>query len=249
MARPPRSAARDARKARRKERRQGDSIGVLPAAELTRRPTRPQQADVRPLTETQAEYDDAIRLSRVIFGVGPAGTGKTYFAACRAAEALLRGEIEKIYITRPAVEAEEEFGFLPGDLAEKYEPYLAPVKDALVEKFGSGHLEYLIKSKVIEPLPLAFMRGKTIKNAWLIADEMQNATIGQFKMLLTRIGKDSKFIINGDPRQSDLPSGQSGLLPAMKKVGQIAGITEISFTHADIVRDDICQEIVTAFES
>ncbi len=191
-----RQSRREARSSAREQRRNTSNRTIAQSeAEITPAPIKPNKQPLIPLTERQADYDDAIRASRISFG-----TGKTYFATIRAAEALDRGLIKKIYLTRPAVEAGESLGFLPGELDEKYEPYLRPFRDALTEFFGSGHLEYLIKKKVIEPVPLGFLRGATIKNAWLLADEMQNATKNQMKMLLTRMGKDSKFIVNGDPR-------------------------------------------------
>lgn len=252
MPRSPKSVARQARRTQRREGKQAgrDNLGQMPQhQEYTRRPARSMQAEITPLTESQRQYDQLIKMNRIVYAVGPAGTGKTWFAVMRAAEALLSGEIDRLYLTRPAVEAGEKFGFLPGELGEKYEPYLAPFKDALEEKLGSGQLGYLLRAEVIRPVPLAFMRGRTIKNAWLLADEMQNATLGQHKMLLTRIGRDAKFIINGDPKQSDLPHGESGLIQAMEKVEHIAGISGIHFGRKDVVRDDICQEIVEAFET
>lgn len=211
------------------------------------------KASVEPLvalTERQAEYGEAIDQSRVTFGVGPAGTGKTWFAVAKVAELLKRKELKKVYLTRPAIGTDEEdLGFLPGDLEEKYEPYLRPFRDAFVDRLGSGFFEYLIKTKVIEPVPLGFLRGMTIKNAVLMADEMQNATRGQFKMLLTRIGQNSQFIINGDPRQIDLENpNKSGLEDAITRCGQIEGFGVIRFERQDIVRDDIIQDILERYD-
>ena len=210
--------------------------------------SKPRLEKIHPLTETQKVYDNAIRSARVVFGMGPAGTGKTWFATMRAAEALEEGLIEKIILTRPVIEAGERLGFLPGDMKEKVDPYMQPLYDALEEKFGAGHLEYMIKRKVIEVRPLAFMRGSTIKNAWLIGDEMQNATPLQMKMLLTRIGEGAKFIITGDPRQNDLP-GACGLIDAVETVRGISKVQVVRFSKTDVVRDGICQEIVEAYES
>jgi phosphate starvation-inducible protein PhoH and related proteins len=212
----------------------------------TRPPAKANHKPVVPLTEKQADYDDAIHASRITFGIGPAGTGKTYFATMRAAEALHNRDIKKIYLTRPAVEAGETLGFLPGDLDEKYEPYLRPFKDALTEFFGAGHLEYLIKKKIIEPVPLGFLRGATIKEAWLLADEMQNATKEQMKMLLTRMGKESKFVINGDPKQADI-SG-SGLMDAAQRTATIEGVSQVVFSRQDVVRDGIVQDILEVYD-
>lgn len=209
---------------------------------------KPKRTQVVPLTEKQADYDDAIRASRITFGVGPAGTGKTYFATMRAAQALDKGEIEKIYLTRPAVEAGESLGFLPGELEEKYEPYLRPFRDALEEYFGTGHLDYLLRKKIIEPVPLGFLRGATIKNAWMLADEMQNATKSQMKMLLTRMGNGSKFIVNGDPRQADIPMANSGLEDAVRRLSDKDDIEAVQFSHQDVVRDDIVATILEAYD-
>ena len=214
--------------------------------ENTRPAQKGQHKPVVALNEKQEDYGDAIAASRITFGIGPAGTGKTYFAAMKAAEALHNKEIVKIYLTRPAVEAGETLGFLPGDLEEKYEPYLRPFKDALHEFFGAGHTDYLIKNKIIEPVPLGFLRGATIKNAWLLADEMQNATKDQMKMLLTRMGKESKFIINGDPKQSDI--AVSGLMDAVARVNSVEGVSYVQFSRADVVRDGIVQSILERYD-
>jgi phosphate starvation-inducible PhoH-like protein len=210
---------------------------------------KPSTITLKPLTKTQANYDSSIFVNSITFGIGPAGTGKTWWAAARAAEALKNGDIEKIIITRPAVEAGESLGFLPGELDEKYEPYFRPVKDALEEYLGSGALEFMIKSGKIEARPLAFLRGATVKNAWLIADEMQNATVTQMKLLLTRIGENAKFIINGDPAQCDLPNHvKSGLLDATNRLKSLKGVSVIRFEKSDIVRSGLCQDIVEAYE-
>lgn len=252
MARSPKTIARKQRRETRTEareaRRTSRRAQVEPQFmnEHTQAPAKAQHKPVVPLTERQADYEDAIAASRITFGIGPAGTGKTYFAAMKAAEALHNREIRKIYLTRPAVEAGETLGFLPGDLDEKYEPYLRPFKDALIEFFGAGHVEYLIKNKIIEPVPLGFLRGATIKNAWLLADEMQNATKEQMKMLLTRMGKDSKFIINGDPKQSDISS--SGLMDGVRRTVKVEGISHVEFTRQDVVRDDIVQAILECYD-
>lgn len=215
---------------------------------------RPQRrstvTEIKPLNDAQRRYDAAMRTSDVVFGVGPAGTGKTWLAVMRAAQALKDKQIEKIVLTRPAVEAGESLGFLPGELHEKYEPYIRPVRDALEEFFGSSHLEYLLKTGAIEPRPLAFLRGSTMKNAWLIADEMQNATQTQFKMLLTRIGEGAKFIINGDPDQTDLhPISSSGLADAVRRVRDIHEVSVVDFTRDDIVRHGLVQKFVDAYSS
>lgn len=246
MAKTTKSAAREERRAKRVR----DDTALMIAVEKT--PDRLKQKAMRepaiPLNDAQRCYDAAIRSSSIIFGSGPAGTGKTWFAAKRAAEALEEGLIERIVVTRPAVTADEEMGFLPGDLDEKYEPYFRPVKDALVDHFGTGGLEYMIRAGKIEARPLAFLRGSTIKNSWLIADEMQNATRSQFKMLLSRIGENAKFIINGDPAQTDLGSGESGLLDAIKRLRSIPLVESVVFKRSDIVRSGLCQAVVEAYE-
>lgn len=226
-------------------------LSLVDEAEFTPQNRGPRVKDIQPLTEAQRDYDGCIKSGQITFGTGPAGTGKTWFAAMRAAQALESKQIEKIIITRPAVEAGgERLGFLPGEMDEKYEPYLRPVKEAFEEFFGAGHLEYLIKSKKIEPIPLGFIRGATVKNAWLIADEMQNSSKVQMHMLLTRIGDNAKFIINGDPRQCDLPSGAiSGLMDAVNRLERVGGCNHVNFTSEDVVRSGLCQKVVEAYEN
>ena len=222
----------------------------LVAEEVERRPVKRKVHEIKPLNEAQHRYMNSIKAHQVTLGIGPAGTGKTWLAAMLAAEALEKHHIEKIVVTRPAVEAGESLGFLPGEMDEKYEPYFRPVRDALEEYFGSGTLEYYMKAGIVEARPLAFLRGATIKDAWLIADEMQNATPTQMKMLLTRIGENSKFIINGDPSQCDLPASvNSGLTDALSRLKKIGGINAVAFEQKDIVRSGIVQEIVRAYES
>jgi len=211
---------------------------------------KPNLAPVKPLNAAQRAYDAAMHSADIIFGTGPAGTGKTWLAAARAADLLREGLIEKIVVTRPAVEAGEGLGFLPGELDDKYEPYFRPVRDALVERLGSTHFDYLIRKGVIEARPLEFLRGATVKHTWLIADEMQNATKTQMKLLLTRIGEGSKFIINGDIKQCDLPAHvTSGLADALPRLAKIPRIEHVTFTVDDIVRHGIIQDIVEAYEN
>lgn len=247
------SASQD-KAANRKARRAAKSASHEPFLrlvqdEVRRRPTRPTVKEIKPLNDAQKRYDSSITANTITFGIGPAGTGKTWFAAMRAAEELAAGRIERIIITRPAVSADEDLGFLPGELNEKYEPYFRPVRDALEEYFGSGHLEYLIKSGVIEARPLGLIRGATIKNTWLIADEMQNATVGQTKLLLTRIGENAKFIINGDPTQCDLPPrSPSGLVDAVNRLRGVRSVGTVKFTVDDVVRSGLCMDIIRAYE-
>lgn len=244
------SAARQERRDKRARLRNDEPLMRLVKEEqvFVRSPTRGRETLIKPLNGAQRAYDAAIKSAGIVFGIGPAGTGKTYFAAMRAAEALKAGVIDRIVVTRPAVEAGESLGFLPGELDEKYEPYFRPVRDALEESFGSSHLEYLIKIGIIEARPLALLRGSTIKGAWLIADEMQNATKTQFKMLLSRIGDNAKFIVNGDPRQSDLEPGKSGLLDAVRRLRSVNGVEIVTFTREDIVRSGLCADVVAAYD-
>lgn len=218
--------------------------------EAHRVPTKPNRAPVKPLTDAQRLYDSAMLSSVITFGVGPAGTGKTWLAAIRAAEALQAKEIERIIITRPAVEAGEKLGFLPGELDEKYDPYFRPVREALEEQLGTGALEYHLRKGTIEARPLGLLRGSTIKNAWLIADEMQNATRTQMKMLLTRVGENTRFVLNGDPTQCDLENpSMSGLSDALRRLHGISSISVVKFGEDDIVRHGIVREIVRAYSN
>lgn len=245
-----RSAARIERKSVKSRRRDDTALMRLAATnDSDAMPaTKARTIPVQPLNDAQRCYDAAMRSSEIVFGIGPAGTGKTWLAAMRAAEAMKEGIIDKIIITRPAVEAGESLGFLPGELEEKYEPYFRPVREALVQAFGSTHLEYLIRVGKIEARPLALLRGASIDNAWIIADEMQNATRTQFKLLLTRGGEGTKFIVNGDPRQTDLPNGQSGLADAVNRLKRVKGIEVVIFGKEDIVRSGLTQRVVEAYE-
>ncbi|WP_062120584.1 PhoH family protein [Aureimonas sp. AU40] len=241
------------RQQERRDRRQ-DRILARQAAErdfsMPVRPRKRTVTHVAPMTEAQEVYDENIRDESIVFGIGPAGTGKTWFAAMRAAQALEAGEIDKIIVTRPNVEAaEDKLGFLPGELDEKYEPYFRPVKDAFVEFFGESQVEGMIKSGAIEARPLAFLRGATLKNCWVIADEMQNATRNQMKLLLSRIGENAKFIVNGDPNQLDIPKESTGLVDAMERLDGIKGVAAVMFGYEDIVRSGLCQAIVQAYEN
>lgn len=240
------AAARQERRSKRA--RNDEALMRLVSQEIRKMPTPARTKAVKPLNDAQRAYDAAMRSSDLIFGIGPAGTGKTWLATMRAAEAFKDKRIDKIVLTRPAVEAGESLGFLPGELDEKYEPYIRPVRDALEEAFGSSHLEYLLKSGKIEARPLAFLRGSTLKNCWVIADEMQNATVPQFKMLLSRIGEDAKIIVNGDPDQADIPSG-SGLLDAVRRLKNLEEVSVVRFTNADIVRSGLCAKIIAAYET
>ena len=200
-------------------------------------------------TPMQSRYIEAIEKNDLVFGLGPAGTGKTYIAVVAAASYLERGKVDRIILSRPAVEAGERLGFLPGDMREKVDPYLRPLYDALYDVLPPEKVEKDIESGAIEIAPLAFMRGRTLANAFVILDEAQNTTSMQMKMFLTRLGENSKMVVTGDPTQIDLPSGQvSGLTEA---VGYLDGIDEISpirFTGKDVVRRDLVAKIVAAYD-
>ncbi|MBE5756573.1 MAG: phosphate starvation-inducible protein PhoH [Clostridiales bacterium] len=197
----------------------------------------------------QKKYVDAIKKNSVVFGIGPAGTGKTYLAVAMAVSAYKNKEVEKIILTRPAVEAGEKLGFLPGDLQTKVDPYLRPLYDALSEMFGLEHYQKLMEKGVIEVAPLAYMRGRTLSNAFIILDEAQNTTKEQMKMFLTRLGEGSKAIVTGDITQIDLPEGKkSGLKHATYILKNIDGIEVITLTAKDVVRHPLVMKIIDAYE-
>lgn len=197
---------------------------------------------------SQSLYLESIRSSIITFGIGPAGTGKTYLATAEAADALKAKQISRIIITRPAVEAGEELGFLPGTLEEKFDPYFRPVRGILEQRLGRSQVEYLIKRKVIEALPMAYMRGHTFDNSFVLFDEAQNASVVQMKLLLTRIGVHSRVVVNGDIRQRDVPDA-NGLEDAMRRLSAVNGVGIVEFGRADIVRSGIAQKIVEAYET
>ncbi|MDE7208483.1 MAG: PhoH family protein [Clostridia bacterium] len=200
-------------------------------------------------TYGQAKYVDAIKNNSVVFGIGPAGTGKTYLAVALAVQMYKNKLVEKIILTRPAVEAGEKLGFLPGDLGAKVDPYLRPLYDALQEMFGLEVYSRLIEKGVIEIAPLAYMRGRTLSNAFIILDEAQNTTREQMKMFLTRMGEGSRVVVTGDATQIDLPSDKSsGLLHASSILQGIDGIAIVNLKNKDIVRNDLVQAIVKAYE-
>ncbi|XJS11743.1 PhoH family protein [Aerococcaceae bacterium WGS1372] len=196
----------------------------------------------------QLQYTQAVASHDVVFGMGPAGTGKTFLAVVMAVQALREGRVKKIILTRPAVEAGENLGFLPGDLKEKVDPYLRPVYDALYSIFGLEHTNRLMERGIIEIAPLAYMRGRTLDDAFVILDEAQNTTIAQMKMFLTRLGFGSKMIINGDQTQIDLPKGvKSGLIDAEQKLNKIKKIKFIKFDEFDVVRHPVVADIIRAY--
>ena len=196
----------------------------------------------------QKSYVDAIKKNTVVFGVGPAGTGKTYLAVCMAVTAFKSKQVEKIILTRPAVEAGEKLGFLPGDLQEKVDPYLRPLYDALQEMLGIDTYEKLMERNVIEVAPLAYMRGRTLSNAFIILDEAQNTTREQMKMFLTRMGEGSKTVVTGDITQIDLDGKQSGLVHATEILDGVDGIAVCKLTAKDVVRHPLVMRIIRAYE-
>ena len=210
----------------------------------------PGKRQVLPKSVNQRRYLDAIEKHDIVFGIGPAGTGKTYLAMAQAVSFLLAKKVTRIILARPAVEAGEKLGFLPGDLQEKVNPYLRPLYDALYDMLDVERAERLIERGTVEVAPIAFMRGRTLNDAFVILDEAQNTTSEQMKMFLTRLGFGSKAVITGDITQIDLPTGRtSGLVEAMKVVGNIEGIAFIRFDDKDVVRHQLVQQIVKAYES
>ena len=201
-------------------------------------------------TPTQDAYMRALDRSELVFGVGPAGTGKTYLAVAHAAQLLERGAVDKIILSRPAVEAGERLGFLPGDMKEKVDPYLRPLYDALYDMIPGDKVERAITAGVIEIAPLAFMRGRTLSNAAVILDEAQNTTSMQMKMFLTRLGENARMIVTGDPSQVDLPRGvKSGLVEALHILKDVEGLSVVRFKDVDIVRHPLVGRIVKAYDA
>ncbi len=210
-------------------------------------PTGKKQVTAR--SATQRRYIEAIEKHDIVFGIGPAGTGKTYLAVALAVQALMQKRVNRIILARPAVEAGEKLGFLPGDLQDKVDPYLRPLYDALFDLVDYEKVTRLLEKRVIEVAPLAFMRGRTLADAFIILDEAQNTTSEQMKMFLTRIGFGSKAVITGDVTQIDLPAGRrSGLVEAQRVVGSVEGIEFVYFTEKDVVRHHLVQMIVQAYD-
>lgn len=209
-----------------------------------------RRADLRGRTATQSLYLQNIATHDITFGIGPAGTGKTYLAVASAVDALERSSVQRIVLTRPAVEAGERLGFLPGDLAQKVDPYLRPLYDALYELMGHDKVQKAFERNAIEIAPLAFMRGRTLNNAFVILDEAQNTTPEQMKMFLTRIGFGSRAVVTGDVSQIDLPKGaMSGLIDAERVLKRVKGIAITRFTSADVVRHPLVARIVDAYDA
>lgn len=209
----------------------------------------PKKRVISPKSINQKKYIDAIRKNDIVFGIGPAGTGKTYLAMAMAVSSLLKGEVKRIILTRPAVEAGEKLGFLPGDLIEKVNPYLRPLYDALHDMVDFNEVKDMLEKDIVEVAPLAFMRGRTLNDSYVILDEAQNTTSEQMKMLLTRLGAGSKAIITGDITQVDLPREKiSGLVECRRILKGIEGISFIDFNDKDVVRHRLVQDIVNAYE-
>ena len=204
---------------------------------------------VAPKSVAQKRYVDAIRRDDIVFGIGPAGTGKTYLAMAMAVAALQARSVKRIILARPAVEAGEKLGFLPGDLAEKVNPYLRPLYDALHDMMDAGRASQLVEQGTVEVAPLAFMRGRTLNDAFVILDEAQNTTVEQMKMFLTRLGFHSKAVVTGDVTQVDLPQGKmSGLMHARRILEGVEGIAFCGFTEVDVVRHPLVQEVIRAYD-
>ena len=208
-----------------------------------------KKSTIKPSSKSQEKFIDAVLNNDLVFGVGAAGTGKTFLAVAMAAYFLEQGIIKKIFLARPAIEAGEKLGFLPGDLAEKVNPYLQPVYDALNELVGSQYVTKLVEKNIIEIVPLAYMRGRTLNDAFIILDEAQNTTIAQMKMFLTRIGFRSKTVVTGDVSQVDLPKDtKSGLIDCLEFVDKIKGVKISNFDSSDVVRHRIVRDIINAYD-
>ena len=203
---------------------------------------------IQALTKAQGAYINAILDNVITFGIGPAGTGKSYVVAGLAADMLREKKIDRILLTRPGVEAGEKFGFIPGELEEKYAPYIEPFREIFNERLGRSQVDYLIKHKRICAMPIAFMRGRTFKNCWAILDEAQNTTPGQMKLFLTRIGDNCKVIIDGDIEQKDIPN-QSGLSDAVSRLKHTRKVGIVEFTVEDVVRSGIVKDVIKAYSS
>ena len=220
------------------------SDSVVPSTAIVSTPKRA----IKPRTPVQARYLEALVRNDLVLGLGPAGTGKTYLAVAVGASMLARGEVDRLILSRPAVEAGERLGFLPGDMKEKVDPYLRPLYDALYDMLPAEQIQRRIDEGVIEVAPLAFMRGRTLAHSYVILDEAQNCTTQQMKMFLTRLGEGARMAVTGDPTQTDLPPGQtSGLSEARQVLKGVEGVEMVEFTDADVVRHPLVQRIVRAY--
>ena len=227
----------------------GDNVDTQTAQDLSNIVLKTKKRHIYPRSATQAEYIQTMLQNELVFGLGPAGTGKTYLAVALAVSMMLEGTIDKIILSRPAVEAGENLGFLPGDLKEKVDPYLRPLYDALYEMLPAEQVDKKIALGEIEIAPLAFMRGRTLSNAFIILDEAQNTTPMQMKMFLTRLGENSRMVVNGDLSQVDLPRGVvSGLRDALEVLKGTSNIGSVRFSASDVVRHGLVAKIVKAYE-
>lgn len=219
---------------------------VYQASELT---LKTKKRHINPRTETQGVFIEAMNKHEMVFGLGPAGTGKTFLAVAKAVSSMLEGKVDRIILTRPAVEAGENLGFLPGNLKEKIDPYLRPLYDALYEMLPADIVDKKLENGEIEIAPLAYMRGRTLSHSVVILDEAQNTTTMQMKMFLTRLGEGSRMIINGDLTQTDLPKGvTSGLLDAVRILKRVPDIAFVEFSEKDVVRHGLVSKIVKAYD-
>lgn len=219
---------------------------------MKKRQKKPDQGivlDIKPRNINQKLYIDTIKNHDITFGLGPAGTGKTFLAVSQAVYALLYKQVDRIIIARPAIEAGEKLGYLPGDMYEKIDPYMAPIYDALYDMLPSGKVDKLLDDNVVEVVPLAYMRGRTLNDAFIILDEAQNTTRSQMKMFLTRLGPNSKMVINGDETQIDLPNkSDSGLTHAFNLIKGVDGIGHVVFNDSDVVRHKLVSAIINAYQ-
>lgn len=221
-------------------------INAEPAPLIQDFQIRRSNAPIAPRNKTQQQYIRSIENNQLTFATGPAGTGKTWLCAAMAVEALQMGEVKKIVITRPVVEAEENMGFLPGTIEEKFAPYFTPFREVLEERLGTGHVKALIKAGQIEMAPLAYMRGRSFKSCFVVLDEAQNTREGQMKLFLTRIGEDTKVVVNGDISQKDI-NASSGLTDAVTRFSSLAQVGLVRFERQDIVRSGLVQQIVDGY--
>jgi phosphate starvation-inducible PhoH-like protein len=231
------------------ERREAKRNGKRNAQNLTVVPILGYEQEIEPiqaLNEAQQEYINSIKENIITFGIGPAGTGKSYVAACSAYDMYKSKKIKRIIVSRPVVEMGEKLGFLPGELEDKFAPYLEPIKAILYDRIGKGETDYMIKNKKIVAMPLAYIRGMSLKESFVMLDEAQNCSVVQIKTFLTRIGNDCKVVIDGDLDQKDI-AGQSGLGWAIDKLKDVKKINTVEFEIDDIVRSGICRDIVRAF--
>lgn len=237
-------------KRQKRHSRHEEQITTLDSAELPPLPRSKPKTRLEPKTEAQRKYISSIRHNKITFGIGPAGVGKTYAASRVAAEDMREKRIEKIYLTRPAIEAGQPIGFLKGTMEEKMAPYIAAYGQGFNDGLGQGHFEYLLSNDRIEIVPLNFMQGRSFDEPCLVlADEMQNATVAEFKMLLTRIGEGARMVIDGDPRQIMLPRNvQSGLIDAHKRLCYLERVGAVEFTRDDIVRSGLVRQILDAYD-